>query len=251
MWIFLRGLVREQRHWGPFLEQFADEMGVPRAEILCLDLPGIGTERARAYPPSVRATMEDLRARAGLGPHRKAHVFSMSLGSMCALEWAAAYPEELEGVVVINTSASNLSPWYRRLSLVAAQAFMKIAWASDPWEREKSILRLTSNLRSHDTDLAREWSDFALSKEELMHLALRQLLSAAKFRAPSSLQTPALVLSSAADRLLDPSCSTTLARRLGLENHVHLTAGHDLPLDDPQWVIRQTRRWVQELQRLS
>mgnify|MGYP003949335389 CR=1 FL=1 len=42
-WLFLRGLTREQRHWGPFRDVFARDY--PGAKVHCLDLPGTGTER--------------------------------------------------------------------------------------------------------------------------------------------------------------------------------------------------------------
>jgi pimeloyl-ACP methyl ester carboxylesterase len=243
-WVFLRGLVREQRHWGGFTQLFASEMGLSMGDIMPLDLPGIGTERARAYPSSMKKVMEDVRRRAQIPAGEKVAIFSMSLGSMCAIEWAAAYPEEIEGLVAVNASASNLSSWRKRLTWHAAQAFARVLKTNDAFEREKAILKLTSNLRDMDLDLARDWARFSPAKAEFVSLALKQLATAARFKAPDGIQVPALVLSSASDRLLDPSCSVTLARRLGGESQVHLTAGHDLPLDDSQWVIRTTKEWA-------
>ena len=40
---------------------------------------------------------------------------AMSLGAMAAMAWAAAHPDEVSGLVLINTSSRALSPWYRRL----------------------------------------------------------------------------------------------------------------------------------------
>ena len=48
---------------------------------------------------------------------------------------------------------------------------------------------------------------------------------------------PLTVLASNGDRLCSPIASRRLAARLGAPLHVHPTAGHDLPLDDPDWVI--------------
>ena len=39
-WVFLRGLVRERRHWGKFPADFQREC--PDADIVTLDLPGNG-----------------------------------------------------------------------------------------------------------------------------------------------------------------------------------------------------------------
>ena len=60
-WIFLRGLTREQGHWGEALQVF--ESTNPDMKVFCLDLPGTGTERARNSPLSVSGIMEDLRSR--------------------------------------------------------------------------------------------------------------------------------------------------------------------------------------------
>ena len=69
---------------------------------------------------------------------------------------------------------------------------------------------------------------------------LRQLAAAARYRAPPTPPpVPTLLLASTHDRLVSCACSRALARawRCALVEHPH--AGHDLPLDDPQWVVQQ------------
>jgi hypothetical protein len=54
------------------------------------------------------------------------------------------------------------------------------------------------------------------------------------------------VLASRADRLVDGSCSRALAYRVpGARLAEHDSAGHDLPLDDPEWVVAQIRGWAE------
>jgi pimeloyl-ACP methyl ester carboxylesterase len=242
-WIFLRGLVREQRHWGKFLESFASRMALAPAEICPLDFPGIGSESLRPFPSTMKDLVADLRERAQLGARERVGLFSMSLGSMCALEWASSWPSDLAGVVLVNTSAADISSIRERLSWEALKAFAKVLKISDPVERESLVLSLTSNLHGGDRKLAAEWARFAPSKPELVALATRQLWVAARFRAPPKIEVPALILSSVGDRLASPQCSSRLARRYGVENHVHLGAGHDVVLDDPDWVIQQMLEW--------
>ncbi|MEO5667614.1 MAG: alpha/beta hydrolase [Bdellovibrionota bacterium] len=242
-WIFLRGLIREKRHWGNFPEVFAKSFSIPSEQILSLDLPGIGTERGRIFPSSMTALVEDVRARSGIIPGEKIGIFSMSLGSMCALGWASSYPDEIGGVVLVNTSAADLSSWNQRLTWVALKAFGQVLQVADPFEREKVILKLGSNMKGDDAEIARYWASFAPKKAELLPLAAKQLWVAARFRAPAQLKVPCLILSSTGDRLANPSCSALLAKRYGVENHVHLKAGHDLGLDDPEWVIQRTSEW--------
>jgi alpha-beta hydrolase superfamily lysophospholipase len=60
---------------------------------------------------------------------------------------------------------------------------------------------------------------------------------------------PVLVLNGAADRLVDPRCSRALAARWGAELHVHPHAGHDLPLDEPEWLVDRLVEWSTRLAR--
>ena len=83
------------------------------------------------------------------------------------------------------------------------------------------------------------WTELASGQKRSTFLA--QLWAATKFRPPPA--DPAqrfperlLVLSSAADRLVDPRCSADLARHYGAEHRVHPWAGHDLTTDDGEWV---------------
>ena len=47
----------------------------------------------------------------------------------------------------------------------------------------------------------------------------------------------------AGDRLVDPRCTTAIARAWGVPHELHPWAGHDVPLDDPGWVIEQVERF--------
>lgn len=244
-WIFLRGLVREQRHWGDFPKRFAETFGVSPDDILKLDFPGIGTEAHRNFPDSMEGLVDDLRQRVGLRPHEKIGIISMSLGSMCALAWANRWPSEVDRMLLVNTSASDLSAWHQRVSAKALLSFAKIFKIEDPRERERVILKLTSRLKTESKELSEGWAAYAPTKRQLLPLGLKQLWIAARFRAPSSVSMPTLILSSAADELVNPICSKLLAERLGLENHIHDKAGHDLILDDADWVIQQLREWME------
>jgi len=80
--------------------------------------------------------------------------------------------------------------------------------------------------------------------------AMRQLLAAARFRAPEvAPPAPLLVLCSRGDRLVDPQCSIRLAAAWNARLAVHPTAGHDLPLDDGPWVAARVREWTADLRR--
>ena len=52
-WVLLRGLMREQRHWGAFVELLAKAF--PQHQVVTLDLPGNGLLHQRASPWRVSA----------------------------------------------------------------------------------------------------------------------------------------------------------------------------------------------------
>lgn len=257
-WILLRGLMREQRHWGDFPRLF--QQALPQARIATPDLPGNGRLHREASPARVAHMVEwcrrDAAARGQRGP---VHLLALSLGAMVAVEWAARYPDEIAALVLINTSMRPFSPFYRRLRWqnYGAIAALALRGGAARLERqEQLILRLTS--RDHHRPqhakagaegegeaLLRRWQDYQREYPVSRANALRQLLSAARYRAPALRPLPPmLVLASAADRLVDARCSLGLAGRWQAECHLHPTAGHDLPLDEGAWVAAKVRDWL-------
>src|SRR4051794_23464223 len=114
-WLFLRGLSREQRHWGSFPAIF--EKTVPGSKVHYLDLAGTGTEHARPSPATVEGIMEDPRQRfrpLAAAPPGPWGLLGMSLGGMVARAWCAAPPEDFARVVLSSPSAGDLSPPWRR-----------------------------------------------------------------------------------------------------------------------------------------
>lgn len=77
-----------------------------------------------------------------------------------------------------------------------------------------------------------------------MHaLAVRQLHAAVRYRIQSPPRVPILLLASRHDRLVDVRCSHSIARAWRCDLHEHPSAGHDLPLDDPDWVVEHVATW--------
>jgi hypothetical protein len=74
---------------------------------------------------------------------------------------------------------------------------------------------------------------------------IRQILAAARFKPNlQSPKQPVLLLNSLGDRLVSPACSLAIHQQYGLPICTHPTAGHDLPNDDGQWVVRQLQNWL-------
>lgn len=247
-WILLRGLTRERGHWGEFPAQLAARL--PAARIVALDLPGNGALHRQSSPTRIADMLAACRAQLReLGIAGPCHLLGMSLGAMVALAWAAAHPQELAGGVLINTSLRGISPFYRRLRPRSYPALLRILAGGDPRAREAAILRLTS--ARADPAVLEPWSALRCRHPVTPRNALRQLLAAARFRAPAQAPAvPLLLLSGAADALVDPRCSAELAARWQLPLCRHPRAGHDLPLDAGPWVAECIAAWLDARARL-
>ena len=243
-WILLRGLTRESRHWGNFVDTLQRELR--GAAILALNLPGNGDMNHLPSFGEVEGMVSwcrrELSSR-GLRPPY--YLLGMSLGAMVAADWARAHADEVRGCVLINTSMRPFSRFYQRLRPANYPALLRLALlggSDQAWET--TILRITSNAGPAATTLA-AWTAWRRERPVTRANALRQLLAAWRYRAPARRPiTPILVLGSARDALVDAQCSRDIAARWQADYAEHPTAGHDLPLDDGAWVARQVRAWL-------
>ncbi len=244
-WVLLRGLTREARHWGSFTAQFAAR--VAPAEVIALDLPGNGKFHQHLSPWHVPGMVEFARQQLlaqGIGPPYQ--LMAMSLGAMVATDWAQRFAQEIDRLVLINTSMRPFSTVAQRLQPHNWLALMTLAvrWR-DVDDTERCIHRLTCNQSGHCHADLMAWQQIRRSAPVSHANALRQLAAAARFA--SAVQTPrcpALVLSSSADRLVNPICSAQLAVAWQVTQHIHPWAGHDLPHDDATWVCEHVADWL-------
>jgi pimeloyl-ACP methyl ester carboxylesterase len=235
--VLLRGLGRSKEHWGPFLDRFRAAF----SPVLAPDLPGAGVRHGVASPASVGEVLASVRAELGGGGPR--WLVGLSLGGMVVDAWTRAHPGEVAGAVLINTSVGGLArPWQRVRPAAARQILVAIA-TTDPLARERRIYHLTSNRPERTAITVPGWAALAQRQPVSRANVLRQLLAAARHRAGPPSPAPTLILASTQDRLVDPACSRALAAHLGAPLQEHPTAGHDLPLDEPDWVVDRIREW--------
>lgn len=246
-WVLLRGLTRESRHWGDFAQQLATTTG---QDVLTLDLPGNGALCADASPASVNGLLDAVRLQINeRGIELPVNVLAMSLGGMVATHWAQRYPSEVARLVLINTSMRPFSGLAERLR---PGSWLKIARLAAYWGHaehaeviEHAIYQLTCKQTAYRTSDVSEWSQIRRSAPVSASNALRQLWAAARFTCnPAPPACPVLVLSSKRDDLVNPVCSTHLARAWQLPHHKHPWAGHDLPHDDVPWVCERVLAWL-------
>jgi pimeloyl-ACP methyl ester carboxylesterase len=241
-WVLLRGLMREARHWGAFPQAFAEMLGV---RVVLIDLPGNGERHADTSPDTIEGMAEAAREELHrLGLREPWNLLAMSMGAMVAVAWAQRHPQDIERAVLVNTSLRPFSPFYRRLQPRAYAGFARLALGKpSAHEIERGILKLTTTTRPEA--VIDDWVAWRREHPVSRGNALRQLAAAVRYRAPR--QAPLeklLLLNGAGDALVHPSCSERLATRWNRELITHPSAGHDLPLDDGEWVIETVRRWA-------
>lgn len=261
-WILLRGLTREAAHWGDFAQRL--QQALPGDTVRTLDLPGNGAwhrqQSATTVHGMVQACRSALAQRAHGRPHASAggaaaasepppryHLLAMSLGAMVAAEWAHSAPHEVAGCVLINTSMRPFSPVHHRLRVRNLGMLLRLAWhwQTSGLAAEDIILRLTSNRVDERRAVLEAWAAVRAQRPVSPANAMCQLIAAASYRAPiQAPPVPVLLLASQHDQLVASRCSQALARAWGCPLQMHPFAGHDLPLDDPQWVIDGVCGWL-------
>lgn len=245
-WLLLRGLARESAHWGEFVPQL--QAAFPQHRIATLDLPGTGQLAEQETPSRIEAIAYEVRQSArSLGLlEQPVILLGLSLGGMVVWQWLKQYPNDAERGVLINSSFSHLAPFYRRLRWQTYGDFVSLLGKRDDYAFESAVLRLVSNqLQQQLQSTAEQWSKIRRQRPMSAGNILRQLCAAAAYRPDQSRpERPVLLLNSAGDRLVSPQCSQAIARQYQLPLHTHPSAGHDLPLDDPEWLIQQLQQWI-------
>jgi pimeloyl-ACP methyl ester carboxylesterase len=169
-------------------------------------------------------------------------LIALSMGGMIAIDWMMRYPDEVDAAVLINTSARPLSPFYHRLRWTIYPHVIKMIFRSS-LQKESDILTLTSNRHSHNSKLLATWQQWQQENPVSTVSARNQFLAALKFSVTSKPKQPVLIVASRADRLVDYRCSLKLAQTWQTNYMEHDTAGHDLSLDEPEWLANIIKQW--------
>lgn len=236
-WLLLRGLMRDARHWGDFPRQLAVATQGP---VFTLDLAGNGQRHAETSPATVSGLAADIAhqwQRARGGPVR---ILALSLGGMVAVEWARQAPDIVAELRLCNTSLRPYSAPWERFQPKAIPKLLTLLLTRPTAETvEADILGLTSNRAEAHQALLVDWVYWRRTHPVSAGNVLRQLAAAARYRASAAPTVATRILCSDGDRLVSSQCSKWLAAAWQVPIAVHPSAGHDLPLDDPEWTIAQ------------
>ena len=238
--VLIRGLLREARHWGCFAGKLQQQF--PSATIMTPDIPGNGRMHHMTSPSTIAGMTDALRKQVPI--NRPLRLIALSMGGMIAIDWMVRYPDEVEAAVLINTSARPLSPFYQRLRWTIYPRLIRMLFRPAP-SREADILALTSNCHGHDSELLECWQQWQRHNPVSMSSARNQFLAASKFSVTAKPRQPVLIVASRADRLVNCRCGLALAQAWQADYMEHAAAGHDLPLDEPEWLAYTIRQWFE------
>lgn len=239
----IRGLIREQGHWGKFTSHL--EKHFPEAKISLLDIPGAGVYFKDSTPLSIKGIVGKIREEylTRRIQNEDSHLVAISLGGMIATEWMKGFPEDFKQATLINTSLGGISPVYERIFPKALLYLLKVPLLKGR-AKESRILRLVSNHNNVFDETLDSWEEIQKLRPVSLDNTIRQLLAGALYRPPGdfSPSIPITLLGATNDRMVSVECSRAIAKRWDVPLIEHPTAGHDLTVDAPEWVIDQLKK---------
>ena len=235
-WIFIRGWGRGVAHWASFLEDV--QAAFPQDQFEFLEIPGNGARHLDTSPLTIAEFVRQMRKQSDfVRSGKNFRLVGISLGGMIACEWARLWPKEVELLCLINSSSANHGRIYERLLFNNLPKMLKIGREKDIAVRELSALEICANSEERRKFVLPSWIEEATLHPVRRQNLVRQLFAASHFRFPQRPPVKTVLFGSTKDRLVSVKCTERLAEQWGCPLHLHPWAGHDLPLDDPEWMI--------------
>lgn len=244
-YFFIRGLIRSQFHWYQFPAHFdlATKQQASNSTSIFIDIPGNGKRFQQTTPFSIAAMAADIEQQIqnyltthAMSSNTKLHLIGISMGGMIAAELISKTDINFTSVHIINSSFANLSPFWQRMRLPALINLVTNIWRTD--KRESAILKWTSN-NPDSIALVPEWVKEAEEHPLSLRNAFAQLWAASHYFIGRKASDNSFVYCSKEDRLVHWRCSEKLAHYWQVPLECELAAGHDLPLDNPDWLTEK------------
>jgi pimeloyl-ACP methyl ester carboxylesterase len=248
-WLLMGPLALECALWGDAPDTLLAHVRLvqPSAAFFALDLPGTGVycqERSAGSVEGIVAQLRERIADAGLsGPFG---LVASSWACAVAAEWARQFPQELGALVLISPGMRPFSSVFRAVHWELWPTVLSmILGRRSPLPRERRVWRSHTQLRKITLEELRRWRDLRAQHPVKARNGLAHAVAAWRYEAsrrrPAS---PVLLLAGKGDTWLDWRISAAISRAWGAAFRLHPAAGHDLLLDDPQWVARSLAEWL-------
>lgn len=237
-WIFLRGLTRGKGHWVDFIERF--QKANPQAVIELLDIPGNGSENKKTSPLHIQDYVYFIRSNSKFVKEKKKfNLVGHSLGGMVTVHWAHLFPEDLHKIFVMNSSLRGTQPAFERFKIKNIKWLVLYAFEKDFIKKEGYSLKVISNNATRSLEVVKSLAEYTKKYPVKDTNFFRQMIAGARAEMPISLDVPTKIIASKEDQLASYKNSVVIAEKLHGELVLHETAGHDIAIDDPEWLIRQ------------
>lgn len=246
-WLLIRGLSRQQKHWGHFVSKLAHATG---SEVLCLDLPGFGLQADTPSPASIAAIAQQLLPTVFSEQNLidgKINIIGLSLGGMVAYELSKRCPEKVDRLVLINSSFRPFSRFYERLRPRSYAKVLKAFLHRDHRKSEQAILSMSSNQFADDSALLDRWTQYRSEFPPSRASVVKQLIAAANYRVDKHKPVSNMLLIAAKkDRIVSYRCTQNMAYVWQCDLRLHEYGGHDLSVDAPEWLAHTISEWASE-----
>jgi pimeloyl-ACP methyl ester carboxylesterase len=224
-WLLIRGLSRDARHWGSFPQTFAEELGV---EVQTIDPPGFGTQITRTSPSTIAKITDDIRDRATIQGGDWS-ILGISLGGMVTPRLGCPIPERVSTCSRDQHLGIQCGAAARTRTAGVHEGDRDGGHPRDigkPERFERVVLGLSSNRPADELEepgkQSAKWQHEATPSRASV---LGQPRAATRFKLPTNITTPLLVLTATNDQLVSHRCSDEIARKLRAPIRTHPAAG--------------------------
>lgn len=247
--ILLRGLGRESAHWGDFPNRLrATLQNHFLATVRCIDLLGTGQFYREKVSSELHRIAEHARLNAInlsknelLIEQSPLFLIGISMGAMVALDWAQN-DINVKGLILINTSFGQQPLSWRVRPAAWSKALLALVVPIHC--RERIMLSIVSNQDNGKSKELIHWQSIQQRRPVSRGNIIRMLIAAARYKPVARSDRLGLIVASEQDRLVSVKCSEQIAKQMQWPMITHPNAGHDLPMDAPDWLTRKIADWL-------
>ena len=98
-------------------------------------------------------------------------------------------------------------------------------------------MQMISSRPQDHSEVISEWASLHLKNPISFQTFGMQILAASQYRSPSKIGVPSAFVVCENDRMVSPNCGKRLAAKFSSVVYSNPIAGHDIALDDPDWLI--------------
>ncbi|MCB9092219.1 MAG: alpha/beta hydrolase [Halobacteriovoraceae bacterium] len=246
--LFMRGLVRESRHWGHHLDNYGKILAPIKP--ITLEIPGNGQYYKQKSFTSIEENVDFLRECLFeiIPKGSKLGIVAYSLGGMIGAQWLEKYPQDFSKAMLINTSFKGICPVHYRLQISSLLQLLITRFSTDPEKRERGIYKIVSNCPEKENETVKLWTEIAKSAPVSTANAIRQIFAAFKFTPKlKKPPVPTMIVASKGDRMCNYRCGEKIANHWNCPIRLHPWGGHELYHDDPEWLGKVLKEWFEDL----